>query len=99
MKDNQGSGAETEMVTWIGLFEITVRRLQNAWMDLYRDLLAPQSVEFRNHLTAEQRAEIAALDAADRRDAVQWKSGCIPFTREFDWHDFHCAGRFGRITM
>ena len=40
-----------QMVTWIGLFEITMRRLQNAWMDLYRDLPEPQSVEFTNTLT------------------------------------------------
>ena len=48
-----------------------MRRLQNAWMDLYRDLPAPQSVEFTNTLTAQQRAEIAAMDAEDRPDAVQ----------------------------
>ena len=51
-----------EMVTWIGLFEITMRRLRNAWMDLYRDFPAPQSVDFTNTLTAQQRAEIAAMD-------------------------------------
>ena len=59
------------MVTWIGLFDITMRRLQNAWMDLYRDYPAPQTVEFTNTLTAAQRAEIAAMDAEDRPDAVQ----------------------------
>ena len=60
-----------QMVTWIGLFEITMRRLQNAWMDLYRDLPEPQSVEFTNTLTLQQRQEVAALDAEDRPDAVQ----------------------------
>ena len=60
-----------EMVTSIGLFEITMRRLQNAWIDLYRDLPEPQSVEFTNTLCLQQRQEIAATDAEDRPDAVQ----------------------------
>ena len=60
-----------EMVTWIGLFETTMRRLQNAWMDLYRDLPDPQPVEFTNTLTLQVRQEIAAMDAEDRPDAVQ----------------------------
>ena len=60
-----------EMVTWIGRFEITMRSLQNAWMDLHRDLPAPQSVEFTNTPNLAQRQETAALDAEDRPDAVQ----------------------------
>ena len=48
-----------------------MRRLQNAWMDLYRDLPAPQTIESTNTLTAQQRQEIAAMDVDDRPDAVQ----------------------------
>lgn len=60
-----------EMVTWIALFEITMRRVQSAWMDLHRDFTDPAAVEFTNTLTPQERNAIERLDAANRPDAVQ----------------------------
>ena len=85
-------------VTWIGLFEITMRRLQNAWMDLYRD---PQSVEFTHNNAKRsqqwmQKTDPTLYSRFGIREQKQPDNNIKPIsiTWEFDCRDVHCAGRF-----
>ena len=66
---------------------MTMRRLQSAWMDLYRNFPAPTRVEFTNTLKTQYKK--SGINEQKQQDNTRMR---FP-SPEFDCHDIERADR------